>query len=347
MVVLATLLLQEYYLVVLLALQLGNTASNPNKGLVYVLSQDYPSFYKLERRPPPIPAAYRARYEASQARQRGQIAFSEHCATCHGKDLAGTGLGPSLLSLAGRLSPTFLRETVLYGTGRMPAIQHIEDEDISNILAYLKNKSTAFSESKIEITSVDGPVVASGGAPSEKEMQSMGVSNRGGNEYPEDVDAPTQRYYTSYGLGRPYIMKPPWSSITAYDMNTGKIQWTKPLGQDPYALEKGFKNTGVPTGSQRNGMVITSNGIIFTTVTTGEIYAYDAENGNILWQSQTELGIASMPSMYEINNRVYLVVNATTPQITGWNQTEEEKQNAFKDLNEGVYQVYALPEIKK
>lgn len=175
----------------------------------------------------------------------------------------------------------------------------------------------------------------------------MAVSNRGGNEYPEDVDAPTQRYYTSYGLGRPYIMKPPWSSITAYDMNTGKIQWTKPLGQDPYALAKGFKNTGVPTGSQRNGMVITSNGIIFTTVTTGEIYAYDAENGTVLWQSQTELGIASMPSMYEINNRVYLVVNATTPQITGWNQTEEEKQAAFKDLNEGVYQVYALPEIKK
>src|SRR5690606_8733486 len=82
----------------------GNTASNPDEGLVYVLSQDYPSFYKLEMRPPELPAAFRQRIATQEAIERGESVFKEFCQSCHGEDLAGTAAGPSLLAIADRLN---------------------------------------------------------------------------------------------------------------------------------------------------------------------------------------------------------------------------------------------------
>ena len=142
-------------------------------------------------------------------------------------------------------------------------------------------------------------------------------------------------------------MNPPWTSITTYDLNTGKILWTKPLGEEPQALAKGVRNTGVPTGSQRNGVIVTSNGLLFATVTNGKIYAMNAATGEILWTGSTPLGIAAIPSMYEVNGKVYLVVNATTPQTVGWNLSNEAKQNAEGAASKkGAYYVFSLPNLK-
>ncbi|MCB0634578.1 MAG: PQQ-binding-like beta-propeller repeat protein, partial [Lewinella sp.] len=325
----------------------GNTASNPDEGLVYVLSQDYPSFYKLEPTPPPLPAAFRQRIATQEAIQRGKVVFEEYCQTCHGSDLAGTANGPALLAIADRLNLQFLRQTVMYGVGRMPGIQHIEEEQISDLLALLKDKATSSgSGAGVEKDMPSGPVVASGGAPGEEALRSSGGFNMAGNDYPEGVEVPPRRYYTGYGLGYPFILNPPWTSITAYDMNAGTIKWTRPLGEDPQAVALGARNTGVPTGSQRNGMIVTSNGLIFSTVTNGKIYAYDADNGNILWTGQVPMGIASLPAMYEVKGRVYLVVNATTPQTSGWNLKEENKGKTEALPIEGAYVVFALPENK-
>ena len=47
----------------------GNTAANPAKGLVYVMSQDFPSFYKLSETPPNLdPPPRRARAGAPEQR---------------------------------------------------------------------------------------------------------------------------------------------------------------------------------------------------------------------------------------------------------------------------------------
>lgn len=326
----------------------GNTASNPDKGLVYVLTQEYPSFYKLEPKPPAIPSRFLARFASQQAIAKGRASYENFCQVCHAKDLSGAGGAPSLLGLGPKLNEAHLHEIILQGVGRMPPVQHISDEEISNIAAYLKEKSTGTATvQKLEEVKVAGPVVAVGGAPGELATRSFVSFNMGGNEYPADVKVPATRYYTGYGLGFPFILNPPWATITAYDMNMGTIQWSKPLGEDPQAVEKGFRNTGVPTGSQRNGIIVTSNGLLFATVTNGKIYAYDAANGEILWEGQTPLGIATMPSMYEVNGRVFIVVNATTPQIDGWNLTEEQKEEMAKSAKKGgAYYVYALPELK-
>lgn len=328
----------------------GNTASNPSKGLFYVLTQDYPSIYKLEARPPALSPAMMARMQSRQSVQRGQLAFVKHCQSCHGKDLGGTALAPSLLESGASMNFAKLNDIVRYGLGRMPAIVHIEDEEVNDIINYIKEASLSTGSGKKDKNDqkLGGLIVGHGGAPGAAEMETMATFNPAGDAYPKGVNVSVSRYYTGYGLGFPFLLKGPWSSITAYDLNKGTIIWSKPLGEDPQALAAGLKDHGVPTGSQRNGMIVTSNGIIFTTVTNGKIYAMDATNGKILWTGTTPLGIATIPSMYEIDGRVYLAVNATTPQIAGWNLSEEEKTSTAASASKnGAYFVYALPEIKK
>src|SRR6185436_15596701 len=81
----------------------GNTAANPRAGMLYVLNQDFPSFYKLELLDDRALADRRARFGPPDAAtvQRGQAVYLESCAPCHGADRAGTPAAPSLLN-AGR-----------------------------------------------------------------------------------------------------------------------------------------------------------------------------------------------------------------------------------------------------
>jgi quinoprotein glucose dehydrogenase len=48
---------------------------------------------------------------------------------------------------------------------------------------------------------------------------------------------------------------PPWSELTAYDLNQSSIKWQVHLGIAPSLAAKGIKDTGT-----RNGIVATAGG---------------------------------------------------------------------------------------
>ena len=201
-----------------------------------------------------------------------------------------------------------LKRTVLYGNGRMPPIGHLEDEQIAEVLAFLGGGARPRLRGN-EPPSAGlpaGPVVAQGGAPRPPVPQDNGPARNapvGMQDYPEGVDHPAQRYFTDYGLGYPYLLAPPWSSILAYDLNRGVIKWRRPLGQDRDAVAAGGKNTGVPRGSQRQGMIVTSTGIVFSTARDGVLYAFDAENGEVLWSGELPMGNEGLPAAYQVEGQ--------------------------------------------
>jgi quinoprotein glucose dehydrogenase len=156
------------------------------------------------------------------------------------------------------------------------------------------------------------------------------------------VKVPADRYTTDYGLKYPYIMSPPWSYLVAYDLNEGTLKWKVPIGQDLHAAGEGAKATGVPRGAQRNGMIVTSTGIVFSTAKDGRIYALDADDGKTLWSAELGAGTEGLPSMYEVNGRHYLVVNATTPLTWGRN-SRESGIGGTRAKEQGGYVVFALP----
>ncbi|HLL44790.1 MAG TPA: PQQ-binding-like beta-propeller repeat protein, partial [Segetibacter sp.] len=128
--------------------------------------------------------------------------------------------------------------------------------------------------------------------------------------------------------------------------NNGTIKWRTPVGLDLKAAADGGKNTGM-LRSQRQGMIVTSNGLLFCTAKDGKIYAFDAETGKELWAGKLPTGTQGLPSMYEVNGRHYLVVSATMPVQFGRDPGEDDKgvdkSEAKAPAPQGGYVVYALP----
>jgi len=260
---------------------------------------------------------------------------------CHGEDRSGSSAAPSLLTIGRQIGFPQLRRTILYGNGRMPPIGHISDEQVGEILAFLGGgpRPRLRNDPAAAPVMPAGPVVASGGVPRpEAQPNSPTLEQR----YPEGVDVPAQRYFTDYGLGYPYLLAPPWSTIMAYDLNTGTIMWKKPLGQDRDVAKAGGKGTGVPRGSQRQGMIVTSTGIVFSTGRDGVLYAFDADNGEVLWSAELPMGTEGLPAAFRVKGRTYLVVNATTPRTWGLN-SRESGIGSPEPLGKGGYVVFSLP----
>ncbi len=318
----------------------GNTASNPSKGIVYVSYQEAPSVYRLGKT---RPSALRVPISADET-TRAQAIFADKCQTCHGADHNG-GVGPSLVNLNNRVTYTEFETLLDNGRGRMPAFVHLGDQTVTDLYKFFSSPITArgfgggggrggrgFGGGAE--TTPEGPVVESGGVP---------VADKGRTRvqrgYPEGFPVPPVKYdmgasTTSYGLGFPDLLTIPWSGIAAYDLNTGKLKWNRALGN----VDKFGKDTGSPKGSQHKGMLVTATGLVFATCNDGKIYAYDADNGKILWQYKLPREPDGLPAMYEYKGRQYLVICSTSGR-TDKTKSDEE---TFRG-----YTVLALPEIKK
>ena len=101
--------------------------------------------------------------------------------------------------------------------------------------------------------------------------------------YPDEVDAPLPetRYMTDYGV-LASLTKPPYTTLTAYDLNTGEIKWQVPNGDHPPTMAAGGPSNTGGVGA-RNGMVVTKGGLVFQAGGDGKVRAYDEDTGKVLW----------------------------------------------------------------
>ena len=71
------------------------------------------------------------------------------------------------------------------------------------------------------------------------------------------------------------------------------------------------------------------------------MYAYDASNGNLLWETTLSNETNAQPIMYELNGKQYLVINATN-SFTKDSYDHSKKPGALPR----AYVVYVLPGTK-
>ncbi len=102
---------------------------------------------------------------------------------------------------------------------------------------------------------------------------------------------------------------PPWSSLTAYDLNSGTIKWKTPLGEVPELAAKGVKSTG--SHYPKVGPVVTAGGVLFTGTRDRTIRAFDVETGKVLWGKEVGAALEGMPAVYEIAGREFIVFCAS------------------------------------
>jgi glucose dehydrogenase len=343
----------------------GSTSANPNDGSLYVLSFDAPSIYKMSAE---TPGAERVPASAAAGSGPGAQLYAQNCSACHGADRQGqAGAIPPVEGVVQRLGAQTVMETIAGGRGQMPGFGGtLSDSQLQDIVSYLANPNAPASgapavprrrrELQQSTVPFEAPVAGKGGAPIPEEVKAnspqepSGYSGMAGPPYPENTQAAKlQRWYTGYNIIR-HITSPPWSTLTAYDMNQGTIKWQVPLGEDPRAVAEGAHNTG--TMLEPKGVIVTSTGLVFHAARDGKIRAYDADTGKVLWTADLPAGSAAIPAMYEINGRAYLLVSATadTPQLgisgIGINYTGGGlgETNAHYDK---AYVAFALPENPK
>jgi quinoprotein glucose dehydrogenase len=258
----------------------GGAAVDPSAGLLYVQSKDFRVYVKLDSKPPRGGPAGVVGMETPA--QLGSAIYSRNCADCHGADLGGQGDIPALKGITTRLTADQIKTTVTSGQGRMPAFAQFTPGNFNSLVAYLANPSAAPPLPSIP----EPPVVATPGAP--------------------------QRFWAPYDFmlatsNRLSAIGPPWSQLTAYDLNTGTIKWQVPLGEVSALAAEGHTDTG--SHFPRGGMVVTAGGLLFSaTASDRKFRAYDRDTGKVIWETGIPEGAEAVPAVYEVGGREYVVI---------------------------------------
>jgi quinoprotein glucose dehydrogenase len=285
-------------------------AVDPEHGMLFVVSKDLPSMLRLELNPTEQVAA------GNSPEEKGSAVYQTNCRLCHGADLAGQPPAlPSLVNVGASLTADQIRATVVHGRGPMPAFAGLSDASLDSLVAYLLHPERA------------------------SEPFDRGTAPRAETTLPPEK----LRYRSSFGFmftnsGLPAIA-PPWTTLTAYDLNQGTIQWQLPLGEVPELAAKGITNTG--SHFPKVGPVVTAGGLIFTGTRDKKVRALDSASGKVLWEKEAGAALEGMPAVYAIDGREYVVFCAAAQATTHTHDLPGHP--ALQAPVPGAYIVFALP----
>jgi glucose dehydrogenase len=116
--------------------------------------------------------------------------------------------------------------------------------------------------------------------------------------------------FVTNGFGLyPTIVNPPYTTLTAYDLNNGTIKWQIGLGDDLRLAGQAVKGTGT-AATVKGGIIPTATGLLFVTAADHKVHVYDSATGAQLWELPLGGATSGSPSMYELGGRQYLLVTA-------------------------------------
>jgi quinoprotein glucose dehydrogenase len=208
----------------------------------------------------------------------GKKLYQANCAACHKEDLTGAPPEfPSLLGLSGKYSKEDIDVLISHGTGRMPAFASLGAPVIGAIVNY--------------VMTGEDVTLASG----RHQGPFMKYRNQG---YVKFLDPD----------GYPAVA-PPWGTLCAIDLNSGKIVWRIPFGEYPELAAQGLKNTG---SENYGGPAVTAGGLLFIGATNYDkkFHAFDKSTGKLLWETTLPYAGNATPAVYETGDREFVVIAA-------------------------------------
>ena len=252
----------------------GGPAVDAHAGIIYINSNDLP---------------WTGGLTANKEGSPGEILYQTQCALCHANDLRGNPPAfPSLVNLHTRLLRPQINEIIRNGKGRMSGFPNLREEQLKQLVDFLD---------------LPTGVAASPLSPSTRSIA---------RELSGNVPPTTPKYhFTGYRKfldpdGYPAVV-PPWGTLNAIDLNTGKYLWKVPLGEYPELVAKGMPNTG---SENYGGPILTAGGVLFigATIYDRKVRAFDAKTGQLLWQGDLPYAGTATPSTYMIDGRQYIVI---------------------------------------
>jgi quinoprotein glucose dehydrogenase len=218
----------------------------------------------------------------------GRGHYLQFCTSCHAADLAGNPLQniPALTGVAQRIPRDEIAARITGGKGAMPAFGFLPKPMIDALVDYVVNPDAPRKPAAGAAATVPAP-----GTPASASSLIPWVLTR------------PERFLDAEGYP---VVKPPWGTLNAIDLNTGEYLWRVPLGEYPELTARGIQ----PTGTESyGGPVVTAGGVVFIAATSDEkIRAFDRKTGRMLWQAPLPAGGYATPSTYLAGGRQYVVI---------------------------------------
>ena len=228
----------------------------------------------------------------------GEMVYDNLCAVCHGDHREGSPPAfPSLIGIGQRESETDIADTIHQGKGRMPPFPAVNDSMMQALLQYL-NSSDSDAGRGLD----HGPDSSLGASAGKQETSTAALA---GDEL--------KYRFTGYHKfldpdGYPAIL-PPWGTLNAIDLNTGRYVWKIPLGEYPELAAGGMKDTG---SENYGGPIVTAGGLVFigATVYDRKMRAFDSHTGRLLWEAALPFAGVATPATYMVDGKQYVVIAA-------------------------------------
>ena len=117
-------------------------------------------------------------------------------------------------------------------------------------------------------------------------------------------------------LGPIPLVKPPYSKLTAIDLNSGEIAWSIPFGEGSRLLRMHplLRDADLPDrlGTRAaNGPMVTAGGLVFLGGGEAFLYAFDAKDGREITRIATEFRTSGNPMTYRSRSGRQFIVIAT------------------------------------
>ncbi|MFN3652522.1 MAG: PQQ-binding-like beta-propeller repeat protein [Armatimonadota bacterium] len=242
---------------------------DPTSGYLFVSSNEVPWIITV------VPQTRTVQRDPNRPPTPGETVYRQSCVGCHGEAREGVGVAPPLLALDYRMKDADVSRLLQTGrSGTHPKIELAPAAEKS-LLDYLFDRDRPL------------PALPPGSRP---EYTFLGFHRL--------LDE--QGYPGS---------KPPWGTLNAIDLNTGKIAWKVPLGEHEELTRRGIPKTGT---ENFGGALSTAGGLVFCAGTKDlKIRAFDSATGRELWARKLPFGGYAPPASYEVNGRQYVVIPAT------------------------------------
>jgi len=141
--------------------------------------------------------------------------------------------------------------------------------------------------------------------------------NDGSDKY---VDVEYSNQFAARGRGSRLngipVVKPPYATLTAIDLNKGEIVWQKPVGEGSPAIRDNplLKDVTLPDrlgSDSKGGAIVTASGLVFVGGGDKYFYAFDKMTGREVWRGELPYANAATPMTYRSKSGEQFLVIAT------------------------------------
>lgn len=250
----------------------GGPAVDPTTGIMYVNASEMPWVLTMvDTKDKPV---------ANETNLlAGKRLYTSTCMTCHGPERQGSGDFPSLVGVNKKYNEDQFLQLISTGRRMMPAFSQLAESEKNALASFVLNIKATQNEKFI--------------APAnpQDDWDKLPYKTTG-----------YKKFLTKEGYP---AVAPPWGTLNAIDLNTGKIIWKDTLGDVPE-----FKAKGIHTGTENyGGPAVTAGGLVFIAATSdSKMRAFNKTNGKLLWEVDLPACGYATPAVYEVKGKQFLVI---------------------------------------